>query len=99
MTISAKTDAAMSSLTKAAVTIAMKGAAEWANKNDIIIGDAGLDRLLELLRLEVREALPEAYDDAKAALSAHMVEAAELTFAATMSIAGINAAKQFADTK
>lgn len=80
-------------LADAAVMIAARGAAEYIRKH--WHGLPPQSDLLPLLKEEVKAAIPQALDDAKQALEAHMTEAAEQTFAASMVIAGIAAAKAY----
>lgn len=72
-------------MSAAASYFAAKG--RTATEEDAVaLGDALAD--------ELTAAIPEALDDVKEALDAHMGEAAVATFAASMRLAGIRAAKK-----
>lgn len=85
-------DNAFSGLAQAAVSIAARGAAQWF----ITHPEAGaVDEatLVAYVREAVRRSLPAALRDAKDAIEARMPQVAEQTFAASMVLAGIEAAK------
>jgi len=71
----------------------MRTAAEWVRKNLGVLSEPELRRLLELLRVECKAATGEALDDCRAAVTAGMYRAAEVTFMASFRLAGIRAAK------
>jgi hypothetical protein len=73
---------------------AMTAAAEYIRRNGLTVGD--YEVACTVLRQEVKAVLNEALEDAKVAVDAGMVSMAETTFLASMRIAGIAAAKQFA---
>jgi len=77
-----------------AATIAMEAFRDYTAANNIDTDD--IDRACELLRSNMRTGLGTALADAKEALDANMPQAAEATFAASMRLIGISAAKQFA---
>jgi hypothetical protein len=78
-------------LAHTAAQIAMQAAADYIRAHNLT---PDLDRLVEALRRAVKLRLFEAMDDARAALDAHMDALAEATFAASMRLAGIEAAKE-----
>ncbi len=86
---------ATAALADRAVEMAMKSAAEYIRQNSTLppdqihYGSAG-----EILREEVKAALSEALTDAREALDANMGDVAVHTFAASMRLAGIRAAKR-----
>ena len=85
---------ARSRLARAAMEFAVAGAREYADRNGIFLDlDALSDRLAQHLRATMRGAL----DDARDAIDAGMVQVAEQTFAASMALAGIAAAKELED--
>ena len=79
------------SLVKFAVDAAIRGAVEYLKAHNLA---ADPDALLSCVRSWCKIKLPEALRDAKDALDAGMSEVAEQTFAATMALAGIEAAKE-----
>lgn len=85
------TDTAVKGLGGAAAQIAMKAAAEYLHQHKLTAAPEALEGCL---RSWCRIKFPEAMADAKAALDAHMDDIATQTFAATMALAGIEAAKE-----
>lgn len=77
-----------------AVDIAIESALTWYRANSM--GKPDLDALKKNLTLEVRASIDGALADAKAAMDVGMREIAGQTFAASMSLAGIRAAKKTA---
>lgn len=82
---------ASSELVKVACTMAQKGAVEYLRANKLTAAPA---TLAECLTSAVKRYLPSAIRDAQEAMEAHMPKAAEQTFAASMVLAGIDAAKE-----
>jgi hypothetical protein len=78
-------------LGEAAMMIAARAAAEYLRRHNL---EADPTALLETLRSWVKIKLPEALRAARTALEARMPQAAEQTFAASMALAGIEAAKE-----
>ena len=76
-------------------TYVMDGAREYLRSHNLTIHNYAT--AAESLKAAARVALPEAIADAKAALDAHMPDIATATFAATLRLAGIDAAKSWAD--
>jgi hypothetical protein len=81
----------MTDLANAAVTIATKAAGQYLKTHDLVADPATLDACL---RSWCKIKIGEAIADAKAAIECNMPQVAESTFAATMSLAGIEAAKE-----
>lgn len=84
-----------------AAEIAMRAAVNFLKQNcPMLMGTAKLSddeigALLNLIKQHAKAAVVEALADAKKAVEAGMLAAAEQTFKATMALAGIKAAKQF----
>ena len=78
-------------LARFAVDAAARSAVEYLKAHNL---KADPDALLSCIRSWCKIKLPEALRDAKDALDAGMSQAAEQTFAATMALAGIEAAKE-----
>ena len=83
-----KTETALAS---ASVTIAMEAAARFIARNNLKV-DFGC--LTENLKIQVKAKLPEALADAQAAIACRMTAVAEQTFAATIALAGVEAARR-----
>lgn len=83
----------MDKLADAAVMIAAQGARQYLDVHRLKADPAALTACLKSW---VKAKFPEALNDAKAAISAGMAQMAEATFAATMKLAGIEAAKEAA---
>ena len=79
-------------LTEVAATIAARSARIYLERHNLKAESP--ESLAESLRAMVKFRLPEALRDAKEALDCHMDKAAEATFATTMALAGIEAAKE-----
>jgi hypothetical protein len=77
-----------------AVTIAMQSFARYCQAHGVQVAD--LDRAVSILKQTVSAAIPQALADAKEAFEAGMGAAASQTFSASMSLAGIEAAKESA---
>lgn len=69
----------------------MRAAAQYLTRHDMT---ADTTALVECLKRWCQIKLPEALADARQAIEAHMPEAAEITFRATMALAGIEAARE-----
>lgn len=82
-------------LVKVAATISMKAAVAFLDKNKVTVPDSEINVLLRLLKQHVESTIIEALEDAKLALEANMAQVAEQTFAASMTCAGIAAAKEY----
>lgn len=89
--MSTATQPATDGLGKVAAEVAMGAAILYLKQHNL---DADTGALAECLRTWCRIKLPEALRDAKEAIAAHMPQAAEATFRATMALAGIEAAKE-----
>lgn len=77
-----------------AADIMMRGAVEFIRSRGLNPADVDLDAIVRELRSRSRAAVDEALADAKVALeNPAMDKVAEMTFAATMKLAGIEAAK------
>lgn len=76
-----------------AADLIMRGAIESLGSRARTLSSAQLDALVVAMRAEARTSLDGALADAKAALDCGMRQAAEATFAASMKLAGIRAAK------
>jgi hypothetical protein len=85
----------INSLGQMAGDIAARAAIKYLEIHGKLTPDVA-DRLAEPLSRHARQALPEALADAKEALNCGMVDVAKETFAASMVLAGINAAKEIA---
>ena len=83
----------MINLVTRAADLSMNAAATYCHENKIDTTE--VDVLLAHLQTEVKVVIEDAIADAKAAIDANMVEMASATFAASMRLAGINAAKKF----
>ena len=83
----------MDALADAAVMMASRGARQYLDVHKLKADPAALTACLKSW---VKIKFPEALNDAKAAISAGMHQIAEQTFAATMRLAGIEAAKEAA---
>ena len=84
-------NATIDSLGTLAANVAMKSAAAYVRTHGLTVD---VDVLLECLRHSIRERITGALDDARDAFACGMADAAESTFVADMSLAGIEAAKQ-----
>lgn len=83
----------MDALADAAVMMAARGARQYLDTHKLTADPAALTACLKSW---VKIKFPEALKDAKDAISAGMHQMAEATFAATMKLAGIEAAKEAA---
>ncbi len=89
------TDAQINQFASQAADTAMRAAADYVRRNGLTVTD--YDQATAALRQVVKARLGQALDDARDALDAHMGAAiAQATFDASMRLAGIEAAKQFA---
>jgi hypothetical protein len=79
-------------LASAALGSAYRGARAYLQRN--VLGVVSEDALCACVKSHVKAALEGAWNDAKAALDAGMTEIAVETFAASMVLAGIEAAKE-----
>jgi hypothetical protein len=79
-----------------ACEISMRAAINYLQVHDLTADDKALS---ECLRDWCKIKLPQAMADAKEAIECGMTKAAEATFAATMRLAGIEAAKEASRTK
>ena len=88
--------AAVEDLVERGMQTAVEGAIAWAESHDHTRDDLmeRMDEFAMALKAEVATAFTEALKDAKDAFSAGMPDVASSTFAATMRLAGINAAKK-----
>ena len=84
----------LSVLGSRAAEAAMRGAAEYLRLHKVTITD--WDTATRIVAERTRDAIPEALADAKVAFDCGMIEAATLTFLASMRLAGIAAAKEIA---
>ena len=82
-----------SSLAKAAVEISAQAAALWARQNDYYFSDEDVRAFGNLLRSRLKIGIDEALADARNAMACGMVDAAEMTFRASLVLIGIEAAK------
>ena len=82
------------SLGTVAADVAMRAAAEYVRTNNLKVLD--YDAATACLKSYCKTYLPQALKDAKAAFDCGMNQVAEATFKATMALAGIEAAKEFA---
>lgn len=85
-------DQQMNELADRAVTMAARGAFAWMREHGYD-ARAYINELTAALRTSVKAALPAALDDMKKALESRMDDAAELTFALSMGLAGVEAAR------
>jgi 3-polyprenyl-4-hydroxybenzoate decarboxylase len=88
-------DESINTLGKLAGDVMSRAAIAYLKKNGKLTL-ASADALEEPLKRHSRIALPQALEDAKAALDCGMRDAAQLTFKATLALAGIAAAKEVA---
>lgn len=79
-----------------AANVAIRAAIAYMQRHGLTADPAALS---EALRTRVKAALPQALADAKEALEAHMEQVAMQTFAASMAMAGIEAAKECANAE
>ena len=97
----AQQDAAITALGQKAANAAMQAAAAYLKPQvaaKLIVADAAFYTLLvDTLRAEINAAMDEAIVDAKKALECNMGAVAEWTFTASMTAAGIKAAKAVAE--
>jgi hypothetical protein len=84
----------LKALADQAIRFVVNGSSDYLRKHGIDPREH-LDALLPLLREEATKGAAEALDDAAAAYAANMPQVAEQTFAATMLLAGVAAAKRF----
>jgi hypothetical protein len=84
---------ATDSLTRAAAGIAMRAAATYLDKHGLKVADA---LIVEQLRATIPARFREAIADAREAIDLGMTAVGEETFAASMVLAGIDAAKEAA---
>jgi len=84
---------AVDSLGVLAGNTAMVGCANYIRANALKVAD--LDRLVAILKVHAKSAVDTAMADAKLALDANMGAAAEATFLASFTVAGIAAAKEY----
>jgi hypothetical protein len=82
---------ATDTLADAALEIAVKAAARHIKRNHLHVSDSCL---CENLKVQIKAALPGALADAQAALACGMIAVAEQTFAASIALAGVEAAKR-----
>ncbi len=80
-------------LAKISVEYAIRGATDYLRLNGIEVSDA--QRLLDLIRAQVKADIDEALNEAKDAIECNMTQVAECTFRAAMVQAGIMAAKNY----
>ena len=87
-------DATTHGLVDAAMKAALRGAREWLDKHT----EAKVDwaTLCECLKANVKIRWQGAMYDAQQAMACGMTQIAQATFAATMALAGIDAAKEAA---
>jgi len=86
---------AAAALAGAATSIAWKGARRFLQHAGVYTAElATSDRLTDALKKHVKAKLDGAQADAQEALACGMAQAAEHTFAASMALAGIAAAKE-----
>jgi hypothetical protein len=71
--------------------IAMRSAVAYLRNHDLVADNAALAKCL---KAHIRMVLPQAIKDAKDALECGMRDAANCTLAASISLAGIEAAKE-----
>ena len=92
-------DAVITALGRSAVEIAANAAADYL-RNKKVTGRSGIDtqKLLDIIRAQVKSHLDEALNDAKDALDANMSQVATATFKASMIQAGLAAAKEYEKT-
>lgn len=83
-------------LVNAATTIALRAAREWMDARGVKIPEGGWPDFADCLRANLKIRLPEALRDAREAMECGMTQVAETTFAASIAIAGIDAAKEVA---
>ena len=88
------TDSQLDRFASASANHAMTAAAEYIRQHGLAVSD--YEAACVVLRREVKAVLNEALDYAKAAMEAGMGAMAEATFIASMRLAGIAAAKEFA---
>jgi len=92
------TTSTIDSFASQAADKALRGAIDLLGRDTVrALDDAGLDRLVALVRTEVKGRVGKALDDAREALDVMpgAVGLATAGFAADMTIAGIEAAKRF----
>ena len=87
------TDARINKLGTIAAETAMQAAAEYIKANGLKVVD--YEVACEALRYYTKSRLGQALEDAKQAIDCGMVDAATMTFKASMAMAGIEAAKEF----
>jgi hypothetical protein len=80
-----------------AAEAAMRGAATYIRTNKL--ENLDLERITQLIRIRAKAALPEALRDAKDALDINQGQMAQATFMASMTLAGINAVKDYQGEK
>lgn len=83
----------MDAFVKAAADMAMRAAADYLHLNNLA-ASVNVSALIIALRKHVKDRMFAALDDTKAAFECNMRQAAEATFAASMKLAGIEAAKE-----
>lgn len=83
----------VSALADAALTIAIRCSQEYMQRNRLTADPAALR---ECLAANVKLRLPEAIRDAREAFACHMQQVGVATFSATLTLAGIDAAKECA---
>ena len=81
-------------LAAVAAETAMRGAATYFKSKGINVTDYGMASAI--LQRHTKARLPEALEDARQAIDANMGEVAEMTFRASMQLAGFDAAKEYA---
>lgn len=94
MSTIASQSASIDALGTKAANLTAYGFRDYVHAHGITVTVADLDRAVVLLRTHCKAALFTALDDARDALSTGMDKVAEATFAATMRLAGIKAAKE-----
>ena len=85
--------AQLDTLAKTAANIAMNAAAKYIRHHNLKVVDYNV--ACDCLKGWIKLSLPQALEDAKAALDANMSQIAQTTFRASMAQAGIEAAKEF----
>lgn len=85
---------AMTNLVDRAATIAIRAARAWAESHPEAVVDLRGALFAECLRANLKIRLPEALRDAREAIDAGMGAIADTTFAASVALAGVDAAKE-----
>ena len=90
------TDQTTDRIVSTAATIAMKAAVDYCARNGVELTPDRINALVDALRRHVKAAFDEAIQGAREAIEARMDVIASATFAASMRLAGIDAAKEVA---